>query len=175
MNWTRRKRGDDEANRESSTRPPDWNLTLDDLIEEMKAGKRKSIEQPELDWAREYERSLIPEDIRFPRKGDVYESVKDQIVTYLTAWCAPFTGSGEAILLKGERVWINSDATDEKPIGAYALPVEREKLEERMVTREDRENPKYGGFYFFFKTVVLNENFKLVQTGYTGADADAHR
>ena len=173
MNWTRRKRGDDEANRQSSTRPSDWNLTLDDLIEEMKAGKRRSIE--ELRWAREYEQSLILEGIRFPQKGDVYESLKDQTVSYFIGWRGPFTTSGEATLLKGERVWINSDATDEKPIGAYALPVEREKLEERMVTREDRENPKYGGFYFFFKTVVLNENFKLVQTGYTGADADEHR
>jgi hypothetical protein len=44
-----------------------------------------------------------------------------------------------------------------------------------MVTREDRNDPKYGGFYFFFKTVELNENFKLVETGYTGADADKHR
>jgi hypothetical protein len=156
-------------------RPPDWNLTIDDLVAEMKAGKRGTIGQPELDWAREYERSLIPGGIRFPRKGDVYESAKDQTVTYLTAWSAPFTGSGEAILLKGERVWISSDVTDEKPIGTYALPVERERLEARMVTREDRDNPKYGGFYFFLKTVELNENFNLVETGYTGAEAEKHR
>ena len=159
-------------NRESSTRPPDWNLTIDDLIEEMKAGKRRSIE--ELKWAREYEQSLIPDGVRFPRNGEVYESLKDQTVSYLIGWHGPFTTSGEATLLKGERVWINSDATDEEPIGTYALPVEREQLEERMVPREDRGDPKYGGFYFFFKTVQLNENFKLVETGYTGADADKH-
>jgi len=170
MNRTRRKREDPEANRESSARPPDWNLTIDDLIEEMKAGKRGSIGQPELEWAREYERSLIPEDIRFPLKGDVYESVKDQTVSYLIGWRGPFTTGGEATLLKSERVWINSDATDEKPIGTYALPIEREKLEERMVPKEDRENPKYGGFYFFFKTVELSENFKLVETGYADAE-----
>lgn len=171
MNWTRRKRGDSEVNLESSTRPPDWNLTIDDLIEEMKAGKRRSIE--EFKWAREYEQSLIPEGIRFPRKGDVYESVKDQTVSYLIGWRGPFTTGGEATLLKGERVWINSDATDEKPIGTRALPIEREKLEERMVPREDRDDPKYGGFCLFFKTVELSENFKLVETGYK--DADEHR
>ena len=173
MNWTRRKREDAEVNRESSTRPPDWNLTIADLIEEMKAGKHRSIK--ELKWAREYEQSLIPEGIRVPRKGDVYESVKDQTVSYLIGWRGPFTTGGEATLLKGERVWINSDATDENPIGTYALPVERERLEERMVPREDRDDPKYGGFYFFLKTVELNENFKLVETGYTGAAADKHR
>src|SRR6266480_3217633 len=105
MNWTRRKRADPEVNRESSPRPPDWNLTIDDLIAEMKAGKRGSVGQPELDWAREYERSLIPEGIRFPQKGDVYESLKDQTVSYLIAWHGPFTTGGEAPLLKGERVW----------------------------------------------------------------------
>ena len=172
MNWTRRKRGDSEVNPESSARPPDWNLTIDDLIEEMKAGKRRSIN--EFKWAREYEQSLIPDGVRFPRKGDVYESLKDQTVSYLIGWHGPFTTGGAATLLKGERVWINSDATDEKPIGTHALPIEREKLEERMVPREDRDDPKYGGFYLFFKTVELNENFKLVKTGYTGADADEH-
>jgi len=161
------------VNRESSTRPPDWNLTIDDLIEEMKAGKRRSIE--EFKRARDYEQSLIPEGIRFPRKGDVYESLKDQTVSYLIGWLGPFTTGGEATLMEGERVWINSDATDEKPIGTYALPIEREQLEERMVPREDRANPKYGGFYFFIKTVQLNEDFKLVETGYTGAEAGEHR
>lgn len=173
MNWTRRKRGDSEVNRESSTRPPDWNLTIDDLVEEMKAGKRRSIE--ELRWAREYEQSLIPDDIRFPQKGDVYESLTDQTVRYLIGWRGPFTTGGEATLLKGERVWINSNATDEKPIGTYALPIEVEKLEERMVPKEDRENSKYDGFHFSLKTVELNENFKLVETGYTGTEADKHR
>lgn len=164
---------DSQDNRESSPRPHDWNLAIDDLVEEMKAGKRRSIE--ELRWAREYEQSLIPEGIRFPQKGDVYESLKDQTVSYLIGWRGPFTTGGESTLLKGERVWINSNATDEKPIGTYALPIEREKLEERMVPSEDRGDPKCGGFYFFLKTVELNENFKLVETGYTGTEADKRR
>jgi hypothetical protein len=38
----------------------DWNFTFADLMAEMKAGKRDSVGQPELDWVRDYERSLIP-------------------------------------------------------------------------------------------------------------------
>jgi len=152
----------------ATERPADWNLTLDDLWAEMNAGKRKSVGQPEIEWAREYEKSLIPEDTRFPNKGDVYKANSDQVVHYMTAWSAPFTGGGEATLFKGERIWIDNDPNDEKPLGTYALPVEYRKLEKRMVPAEEREEPRYGGFYFHFKTVDLNKNFTLVQTGYDG-------
>lgn len=159
--------------RQAQERPPDWNLTISDLMAEIESGKRKGVGHPELDWAREYEKSLIPEGVRFPRKGDVYESLYDQEVSYLTAWSAPFTGGGEATLLKGERIWIDSDPREEKPIGTYALPIEYGKLEERMVPREEREAPKYGGFYFYFKTVDLNDKFTLVETGYTKGNREA--
>lgn len=145
-------------------RPSAWNLTISDLMDEMKAGKRTSIGQPETDWARAYELSLIPKGSRFPRQGDVYESLLDQTVGYLTAWSAPFTGSGVALLPKGERVWIDGDPRDETPLGTYALPVEYDKLQERMVPREEREDSRYGGFYFYFTTVDLNEKFALVET-----------
>lgn len=97
-------------------RPADWDLTLDDLFAEMEAGKRDSIGSPEGDWAKEYERSLIPEGTRFPVKGDLYESNEDQIISYMTAWSAPFTGEGEAKLLKGERIWIKEDPSNESAL-----------------------------------------------------------
>jgi len=148
--------------------PVDWNRTIDDLFSEMKAGKRKHVGQPEIEWAREYEKRIIPEGTRFPKKGDVYESKTDKTVHYMTAWSAPFTGGGEATLLKGERIWIDNDPNEERPIGTYALPIEYDELEKRMVPLADRQAPKYGGFYFHFKTVDLNTNFTLVQIGYDG-------
>ncbi|MEP6677237.1 MAG: hypothetical protein ABJA78_18900 [Ferruginibacter sp.] len=146
-------------------RPADWKLTIDDLMTEMKEGKRTGIDQPDLDWAREYEISLIPESYSFPRQGDVYESICDHEIAFMTAWAAPFTGSGQGILLKGERIWI-SDETDEKCTGTYADPVDYPELEQRMVTETDRSADKYGGFYFFVRTVDLNEKYKLVDTGF---------
>lgn len=149
-------------------RPADWNLTVEDLFAEMNAGKRKSLGQPEIEWAREYEKSLIPKGTRFPKKGDVYESNTDQTIHYMAAWSAPFTGGGKATLLKGERIWIDKDPSEERSIGSYALPIEYDKLEKRMVSLEDREEPKYNGFYFYFNTVALNSDFTLVQTEYDG-------
>lgn len=147
-------------------RPAEWNLTINDLMAEMKAGKRPSVGWPEMEWAREYERSLLPEGTRFPRQGDLYEALCDQVVSYLTAWAAPYTGGGEALLLQGERVWIEIAPGDEQAIGSYALPVEYDKLEARMVPEGERKSAKYGGFYFYFSTRDLNEKFRLVKTGY---------
>jgi hypothetical protein len=149
------------------SRPNDWNLTISDLNQEMKDGKRTHIGQPELEWAREYEKSLIPSDYIFPKKGYLYESKVDQKIKFLTAWSAPFTGGGESTLFKGERIWIPSAPVDDKPIGLYALPVDYKKLEQRMVSSSDRNAPKYGGFYFFMDTKILNEKFTLIQTEFS--------
>ncbi|MDQ1315982.1 MAG: hypothetical protein QG662_2091 [Pseudomonadota bacterium] len=148
-------------------RPAEWNLTIDNLMDEMKAGRRGSVGWPEMEWAREYERSLLPEGVGFPRQGDLYEALCDQTVSYLTAWAAPYTGGGEALLLRGERVWIESAPADERAIGTYALPVEYDKLERRMVPEGERKNAKYGGFYFYLSTRDLNDKFRLVGTGYS--------
>lgn len=147
-------------------RPDDWNLTLKDLFREMDEGKRKSLGQPEMEWAREYEASLIPEDYRFPHKGDLYESKKEQVVDYLTSWAAPFTGGDKTTIYPGERFWIDSEPIFDKPISSYAMAVDYDALERRIVPSSDRNAPKYGGFYFSFDTVVLNEDFELIQTGY---------
>ena len=147
-------------------RPKDWKLTISDLMQEMSEGKRTQIGQPELEWAREYQKSLIPSDYRFPQKGDLYESKIDQEIEFLTAWAAPFTGGGKSNVFKGERIWISSDPIEAKPIGTYALPVDYKKLEQRMVSSSDRNAPKYGGFYLSIDTKILNEKFTLITTGF---------
>lgn len=151
---------------DTSQMPEGWHLTIDDLVEEMKTGKRQSIGQPEADWAREYELRQIPAGTRFAKKGDVYESIEDQSIDYLIAMAAPCTGGGQGSFMKGEKIWIHADPADDKPIGVYALPVEYELIEKRMVPQSERENQQYGGFYFYFSTVTLNQKFKLIQTGY---------
>jgi hypothetical protein len=143
--------------------PIGWNKTLDDLNDEMRRGERLSVGSPELDWAREYVRSQIPADMRFPRKGDIYEVLNDMTVHYLTAWTAPVTGGGEGLLKKGDQITVDFDPTHPKPIGVSAKAVDYAGLEERMVPVAERKAPKYGGFYFFFSTIELNQKFKLVR------------
>ena len=140
MKWFKKlfnSRKSKQPDKPKEQKPLGWDLTIDDLFKEMEAGKRKSVGNPEVEWAREYEQSLIPEKSRFPKKRDLYESSKDQIVPYLTSWSAPFTGGGEAMIFKGERIWINDAPMGEKPLGSYALPVEYEKLEKRMVPQKN--------------------------------------
>jgi len=147
--------------------PPGWNKTLRDLGpgRPPTPGESSSIRRRnEIAWALEYERSLIPADMRFPRKGDVYETLEDMTVDYMTSWLGPSTGGGTAILKAGERVLVVQVGPDDaQPIGVYAKAVDYGQLEQRMVPASDRENPKYDGFYFFFKTLDLNRNFRLVQ------------
>lgn len=144
-------------------RPSDWNLTIFELVEEISAGKRPFNEE-ELTWARAYDISLIPDGVRIPKLADEYESLIDQEVAYMTGWSAPVTGGGKGMLLKGERVRISAEPVDEKPIGVYARPLEYEKLEARMVSKEDRTNSKYAGFNLLIKTVDLIKDFKLVES-----------
>ncbi|MFZ5563801.1 MAG: hypothetical protein ACOZBW_07080 [Thermodesulfobacteriota bacterium] len=147
-------------------RPEGWNLTLTDLMDEVETGRWGPLKPHELEWARDYERSLIPDTMRFPRKGDVYEALGDMEVDFMTAWAAPFTGGGKALMKKGDRVFVESGPSDPKPIGSYVTAMDYRTLEERMVPEQDRNAPGYGGFYFFFSTIDLNTKFALVQTGY---------
>ena len=148
-------------------RPVDWKLTPEDLMREMQEGKRKSVGNPEIIWAREYQKSLIPSDMRYPEKGDVYECSADHAITYMTAWSAPFTGDGETILRAGDRIHIHTAPDAPEPIGVYALPLNYSTMEERIVPDKERTNPNYKGFYFYIDTVSLNRNFTLIQSGYS--------
>lgn len=133
-----------------------------DLQAELGAGKRSSISGLEMAWADEYERGLIPPGFRFPRKGDVYESLEDQTLGYFTEWAAPYSGGGETKLFKGERVRVEEAPLHDRPVSVGAAPVEYKKLEARIVPEEERKSPKYGYFRFWLSTVDLNTKFRLV-------------
>lgn len=104
--------------------------------------------------------------MRFPRQGDVYEAIEDTQVRYLTSWAAPFTGGGDGVLRKGERVFVEHAPISAEPIAANLVALNYESIEQRIVPKAEREQSKYRGYYFSLKTVVLNTNFKLVQTGF---------
>jgi hypothetical protein len=142
--------------------PPGWNKTIADLLAEAKRGERGSVGSPEVDWARDFERNRIPFGFRFPRKGDVYEAMKDIDVQYLTAWAAPYTGGGQGILNAGDRVLVDEDPVYPEPISIYAKAVDYAVVENRMVPASVRADTKYSGFYLSLKTVDLNNSFRLI-------------
>lgn len=149
----------------SSDRPTDWKKTATDLYNEMHSGKRSFIPQNELDWAEDYQRSLIPSKYRFPKKGYVYEALEDIDVELQIWYRAPGSGAEDGKLFKGEKIWIYYDP-GEKEIEPCAHPIEYEKLEERLVSNEFKELSFYAGYSIAIRTTTLNEKFKLIKKNY---------
>lgn len=143
-------------------RPKNWDKTIGDLMQELSEGRRKSIGQPELDWAREYTRSLLPDGLRYPMKADVYEALSTQCIRYVTHWRKPFTGGHKTMIHSGERVWIH-EPSHERPISVHATPINYNLLEQRIVPAEDRLQPDYDGFSLSIDTMILLNNFRLVE------------
>lgn len=149
----------------SSDRPTDWKKTSTDLFDEMRLQGRGCIPQKELEWAADYERSLIPAGYRFPKKGYVYEALEDIDVEIEIWYNAPGSGSDDGKLFKGEKIWIYYD-TQEKEIEPCAHPIEYAKLEERLVSNDFKELSFYAGYSIVIKTTTLNEKFKLIKKNY---------
>jgi hypothetical protein len=148
--------------------PPGWNKTIQDVFDEAKKSG-SIVGSPEVDWARDYERSLTPLGTRFPKMGDIYEAIRDVEVSYLTSWSAPFTGGGSGVLKRGEQVLVNCEPLA-RPIAANAKAINYTHVEEEMVPEGDRSNKKYAGFYFVLRTLDLSRDFKLVYEEPTPAE-----
>lgn len=143
--------------------PPGWNKTLDDLFAEAAQGLRPTIGSPEADWAREYERSLLPAELRQPQLGDIYEALEDTPAEYLVAWIdAPVTTDGTGTLKAGERIRICADPGPHKPLRVYAQPLDYHGFEQRSVPAAQRSHRKYGGLTLTVKTIDLHRAFRPV-------------
>jgi hypothetical protein len=151
----------------TSGRPKDWKKTGTDLYNEMHSGLRSFIPQEELEWAVDYERSLIPSGYKFPKKGYVYEALEDLDVEIEVWYNAPGSGSDDGKLFKGEKVWIYYELGD-KDIQPCLHPLEYKKLEERLVSIEFRELSFYAGYSIVIRTTTLNEKFRLIEKNYAG-------
>ncbi len=144
--------------------PPGWNKTFADLDAEMHAGLRKSVGFPETEWARDYERSLLPAGTRFPRKGDVYDPVEPVTVSFMTSWSLPYTGGGTMVLQPGQQLRLDDAPGMEEPILVYAVAVNYKEVERLAIPWWTRWRPAYQGFYFAVETALLVSKFKLTRS-----------
>lgn len=149
----------------NSTRPPGWKKTIKDVFDEYRSKKDKTVPMIELEWAADYESSLLPREYIFPKKGYVYEAIEDIDIELEIWYNAPGSGCDDAKLFKGEKIWVYSDTPD-KSIEAYLQPVEYDKLETRLVSPSLRELPFYAGYSIPINTRILNEKFRLVEKDY---------
>jgi hypothetical protein len=144
--------------------PLGWNKTLSDLLAEVKSGRRRSIQSPEADWALDYARSLLPENMRFPHQGDVYEALEDVRIDYMTMWSKPFSDGGDALFPRGERVSIPFEPPDPRPLRVYANPLDYPRIENLMVPVAIRNDASYAGFHLSISTLTLSNSFRLVDS-----------
>jgi len=146
----------------SASIPPGWNKTHEDLMLEMKSGKRPSIVRAEMDWATQYEQSLLPPAIHFPKVREIYEAIQDTDVPFEIYFSAPITNSGNGKLLKGERVRITHISPKDRPIWAFARPIQYRTVEDRFLSKAQRK-PPYGHYAVVLKTVDLHSSFRQVR------------
>src|SRR2546430_2256426 len=136
---------------------PKWNKTTDDI---------DSADY--LRRAQDYERSLLPAGIVFPRVGQVWETVREcevwfRVIFSVTAapniWLAkatslvsglPTPGSkeflvpgGKARLQQGERVRIRSLDDASKPLHVTFVPLRYEELYESIVPPDHRRSSSH--------------------------------
>ncbi len=142
---------------------PKWNKTTDDI-------DSKDFAQRSQD----YERSLLPPDIIFPRTGQIWEAVSDCEVNFI-AWSPtnPIFPGGSARLQQGERVRILT-LDDPKPISVTFQPVRYHALQESIVPHDIRNRPGYQRYALSLRTAYtvccsreekgyFHELFRLVE------------
>lgn len=145
-----------------------WNTTYEDLMEELKTGKRQRVSWEELELATAYTKQMMPKGIRYPKHREVYEAVSDYPVRYSTfvrtGHCAGVTFSGDSILPSGERVEVDDVSENPEPIKVLANPLRYDELHEQIVPASERYTPGYHSYFFEIPTVDLNRYFRLIET-----------
>jgi hypothetical protein len=96
-------------------------------------------------WAADYERSLLPSDIIFPRAGQVWAAVRDCEVNFIAFIPMTILPGGRAKLQRGERVRIYTH--DAKPIYVSFRPVRYEELQSSIVPSDVRNRPGYHYYW----------------------------
>jgi hypothetical protein len=131
---------------------PTWNRAIDGLSD---AGK----------WVMDIERSRLPDDLVFPRAGQVWATVRDCEVSFrasidygisppdparlLQDFARLF---GVALLRQGERVRILGVDDPDKPLSVTFQPLRYQELHERVVPEDIRRSPGYAGYELSLKT-----------------------
>jgi hypothetical protein len=147
----------------TAPRPPGWNKTLDDLVQEITRGARWFVSGEEAEWARDYERSLLPSGTVFPRGGEVWEAVGDCDVQVEYLFAAPGSSGTTGRLRAGERVRIVEGGSDPAPIVVSFVPLRYDALHEALVPADVRAALRYTGYALAARTAHVNRHFRRIE------------
>jgi hypothetical protein len=141
---------------------PKWNKTTDDI--DTADFLRRS---------QDYERSLLPPDLNFPRTGQIWEVVRDCEVNFMAWVPKTILPGGKARLQQGERIRILT-LDDPKPIHVTFQPVRYHELHGSIVPQDIRSRPGYQYYVLSLRTAhtvcclgretgYFHEIFRLVE------------
>jgi hypothetical protein len=147
----------------SNSAPLGWNKTVHDLMTEVSQGKRQQLSgtDDEFIWAIEYERSLLPSGTVFPRKNQVWETIRDCEVRFVAVYEGQAGQVGAAWLPTTERVRILADC--EQAVSVSLLPLRYDELHNSIVPEGIRQSPSYRDYLLDLRVSDFNEHFLLVE------------
>ena len=136
--------------------------TFAEMYKELQNGERNEISYKDAQKSVSLERALYPKGIRYPQTGEIYISIEEAEINYVTHWMKPYTGGEKSIFPKDEKIKI-SQVNKPKPIGVYCEAINSDKSEKLLVPQSDREQYDYDGYSLFIDTLTLNKKFRLVE------------
>jgi len=95
------------------------------------------------------------------KKGDRFTVTKDIDATGLTVWGAPYTGSFNCTLPSGTILVADHNQVPTAE-GFGVVPEKYKEMEKQLVPESDRNQRKYGGYYFvFLKSDIGEKIFRI--------------
>lgn len=135
----------------------------EELMSELNSGKRSEISALEIKKARLLHQASIPKGTILPQLGEVYQSVEPFQITYLTHHFAPFTGGEKTTFPKGEKIIVRQDV-DSKAGSVYCIPLEYERMEKMLISKEELEEPTYSDYSLSIEHVQFEQHLKHIPT-----------
>lgn len=132
--------------------------TIQELIQEM---SHRTVSAAEITAAREYERSLIPDDLVIPQTDQIFETIRPVPVTAMITYAAPVSDGVDCTLPIGTKLKIKAQ-TEEKPIVIAADPLSYAALEAEIIPQAIRRSPRYTGYFLYISTVEFREGLRQI-------------
>ena len=95
------------------------------------------------------------------KKDDKFITIEDISTKALTHWKAPFTDGVDCIIPKGTILIAFNDSTSlQSSFGC--LPVNKIEIENQIIPKETRDDPKYAGYSIVIKKSDIGKRLQKV-------------
>ena len=92
--------------------------------------------------------------------GEIYCSVKELKIDYLTHCRLPYTGGGKGILQKHVKVYLKGTSQGGRNTQVFLYPVIGRKVERNLIPKADRLDRKFDGYTIIVERAVFEQSFR---------------